>query len=791
MLDFTGLSAHLLSRARDFLQEHVPGGFVRSGRYYAATIHGGKGDSFSVCLKTGRWADFAFENQAGHDLISLYAAKYQIKNGEAAKCLADRYGFRLQLPDGQPGAVERKETKPDIVPPPEGVPEPQFTLNSGLEFQGSWLYRTADGSPWFYVARYLEQPDKDGKRDKTFRPFSYSLEGRKWTNRSPATPRPLYNLHDLSNRPDKPVLVVEGEKCAEAAHKLAGTYYVTTTWPNGAKAWEKADWEPLAGRHVLIWPDAGPAGQDAGQEIQRYLAMFVGVASVKLLDVSDQPDGWDVADFTGSWEDLLAWARPRAKLFEPPVEPPVPPEPLPAPVSDPEPSRETPVVCEGDSEAIQEHQYPVEVPDALKPWAEEDGYADEDAKRLAKILGLARTSGGAPICSESNLVKALSQLKGIEKLVWYDSFHQAHFTLKGTDGSPREWTDDDDLELAIMFQMVLGLPKVSEDMARRVVRAYCRRNERNGPQEWVKSLTWDGKERVPYFFESYMGCGSSEYTYGVSQSFWVSMIARIFQPGCKCDTMVILQGPQGIKKSSAMEAIGGPWYVDCNARMSDGKDFFLVLRGKFLIELSELDSFRNAEQTRIKQVLSCRNDVYRVPYGHRTLEHPRSCVFVGTTNAAKPGRDVTGSRRFYYLHCRGIDLDAIRADREQLFAEAYHRYRGGERWWAMVDEEVAGAEAEERREVDVWEDALYNYVNGLGEAPKKDSATAMELLERALGLDIGKVSPRDSRRLSRCMTALRWEQKGTGKRGTWYRPRGPKDWYKESEDYRSKQADSD
>src|SRR5207253_634066 len=132
---------------------------------------------------------------------------------------------------------------------------------------------------------------------------------------------------------------------------------------------------------------------------------------------------------------------------------------------------------------------------------------------------------------------------------------------------------------------------------------------------------------------------------------------RIMRPGCKVDHMIVLEGPQGIKKSQAIEKIcGTEWYMDSTEPVHS-KDFLQALPGRWIVEIGDLSSFARADKNKIKQVVSCQVDVYRESYGRRAIPHERQCIFVGTTNESVWLDDPTGGRRFLPVCCEAIDLD--------------------------------------------------------------------------------------------------------------------------------------
>jgi predicted P-loop ATPase len=189
---------------------------------------------------------------------------------------------------------------------------------------------------------------------------------------------------------------------------------------------------------------------------------------------------------------------------------------------------------------------------------------------------------------------------------------------------------------------------------------------------------WDNVERIEHSFSTVFHCDDNGYTRAVSRNFWISLIARTYDPGCKLDNMIILEGAQGALKSSALNMIGGEWFAEQHENATNAKAFAEVLQGKLLIEIAEMDAFSRAEVTRVKQVVSNKSDRYRPSYGRHAQDHPRRCVMAGSTNKDDWNRDATGARRFWPIACKGFcDLGYLKEHRAQLFAEAVGM---GESW---------------------------------------------------------------------------------------------------------------
>jgi predicted P-loop ATPase len=247
--------------------------------------------------------------------------------------------------------------------------------------------------------------------------------------------------------------------------------------------------------------------------------------------------------------------------------------------------------------------------------------------------------------------------------------------------------------------------------------------------------------------------------------FFVSMVARIYEPGCKVDYILVLEGPQGAGKSSACRILGGDWFSDSLSCDVARKDASQHLRGKWLIEVAELAALNKSEVTQLKSFLTRQVEIYRPPYGRVEIHEPRQCVFLGTTNKDAYLRDETGSRRFWPVRCGEIDLAALARDRDQLFAEAVNAYRANEAWWPDRDFEQVHMlpEQEARFEFDVWEETVSDYLVG------QTRTTVGKVAEECLGFQKSTIRRADQNRIMAIMERLGWRRcKVRGAKGVRY-----------------------
>lgn len=311
---------------------------------------------------------------------------------------------------------------------------------------------------------------------------------------------------------------------------------------------------------------------------------------------------------------------------------------------------------------------------------------------------------------------------------------------------PREWSDNDTHGCKAALEATFIRP--SKETVADSVRFYSLRRKYHPVRHYLTSLQWDGILRLADLASRYLGAEASPYSRLVGVKFMISAVARIMQPGCKADTMLILEGPQGAGKSSALRRlVGDDWFTD---QMPDfaTKDAEIQLRGKWLIEIAELDRMNRAEVTAVKSYASRQIGTYRPPYGRATISVPRQCIFTGSTNEVEYLRDQTGNRRFWPIACNVINLEAIIGDRDQLWAEAVFRYRAGERWWLTGDEErLAQVEQDGRRERDPWEELIASRLRIYGTMP----ITVEHVCTSILGIAFEKHNKAINARVANCL----------------------------------------
>lgn len=725
-LDFKGLAQELLSRSLDLLGSWFPQGQAKGNEFEIGDISGAKGDSLKINIRTGLWKDFAGDISGG-DLISLFAAKNNIGQAEAYRILIGEQGYE---PSERPEAPPEPAPEPETCLPPENVDEPNFIHPNHGESIAHWTYRDEEGRTIFHVARY----EPEGK--KHVLPWSWSDE-KGWILKGFPAPRPLYGLeHKHLHAEKKLCLIVEGEKTAEAARQLLGSKYWVITWPNGAQAFKKADWSPVFGWCVLLWPDRDKAGKYAMDGIAELLKKHC--PQIRMIDPGQEEDGWDADDFLykENFDEAktIAWAKERVKV-----------------IHDARPKPKTEIATTPITPELVAPKEPVNEEVVI----DEFGTADElptdysaSEEYWIDRLQYKKQKNQAPLMNVDNAMRALEGHPKFRGCIRYDTFYSNIFVKDK--GEWRAWKNSDGKELLGYMQRFLGLVKIGKDQVEIAAHNVAIHNPCNAPKDWMETLKWDGVPRLDRMLTTYYTADENDYTKAVGKNFMIGMVARIYQPGCKQDNMMILEGAQGNFKTTSLEVLGGEWYSTASAS-PDNKDFFVNLRGCMLVEIKELDNFRKADATLIKKILDTPYDDFRPPYGTVTERFLRSSVFVGTTNEKEYLKDNTGARRFYPIMTHSVKLEEIKRDRDQLFAEAVVRYKAKETWWEVPVKECL-EEQEDRRMMDMWEEVISEYLR------HKSEVTTVQVCVEALKIEVSKADQFVQKRVSKIMHLLKWEK---------------------------------
>lgn len=610
------------------------------------------------------------------------------KAGGGERQLRERLG--LPVPDAP-------ESAPD-----DGWPPGVWRRLNKIAVTKLYDYRDTSGHVVGYVAR------ADGAGKKEFRPF-FSRENGKWKpGYKKGSRRTLYRLDKFTKRPDETVYVVEGEKCVDAMF-AAGLLAVCS--PGGSGGAHQADWDPLVGRRVVIWPDADGPGEKYSQVVQGTLAALEVDCQVIDVEALGLSRGGDVVDWLAAGGDA-------AKIGE---------------------------LKKQDS--------------TIGGWFVDLKCTIEgQIKKTPANVGL--------IFAHDSDCRGLLNFDVRD---WRVTFSR---DFPGIAARGDLLSDVHAFQFGVWMQKKYDISPGSNVISEALVAAAS--EHRCDPvRDWMDALpAWDNTARLDTWLSDCTGCDDTKYIRAISAKFLISAVARTYRPGCKVDTMLILHGPQGVLKSTLLATLAGEFFSDQIGDVGN-KDTILQIHGPLLIEMGELDAMSRRDVTIVKTWLTSRKDRIRPPYGRFIVEMPRRCVLCGTTNAAEFLSDWTGGRRFWPVAIKKIDLDRLRDMRDQLWAEGRARFMAGENWWLTGEaEELAREEQERVRQQEPWEGIVARYLTENTKSPDAQPApeydpdtgfrrwtTTDEVLCEAVKMPPDRQTRGAAMIAAKVLKVLGWEQK--------------------------------
>jgi predicted P-loop ATPase len=316
-------------------------------------------------------------------------------------------------------------------------------------------------------------------------------------------------------------------------------------------------------------------------------------------------------------------------------------------------------------------------------------------------VGLTRTKAGDPESTANNIMLILENDPLLKESLRYNEFDSRRYMTKrilwksGELAKPQpkglyllDDTDYSGLRNYIERRYgIVGSAKIDDALA-----VEFQNNTFHPVRDYLKSLEWDGTERIKMVLPDFFGCEDTDYTHLVFSKFLLGAVARVMYPGIKFDLVFVLVGlKQGVGKSYLFDKLARLWFSDSFLTVS-GKEAFEQLQGNWVIEIAELSGLRKADVEAIKHFISKREDKFRKAYGRTVETYPRQCVFAGTTNNRDFLKDPTGNRRFLPVDVvesnikKDIFTELTDADVDQIWAEAFHRFKQGERIYLDSEE---------------------------------------------------------------------------------------------------------
>lgn len=496
-----------------------------------------------------------------------------------------------------------------------------------------------------------------------------------------------YNLHRFHEDPTATIFVVEGEKCADA---LTAVGLIATTNAGGAgarKTWTPEFAEYFAGKKVVLIPDNDEPGQALMAHVQKVLPHAV------MLQLPLRGKGADVADW-------LAEGHTAAELLA-----------LVDKGVDETPAWERELLCTRSNE-------------------------------------IRTTIGNTMIVLEHNPAFA-GALFFDERALQPCTTRALPWDRPGMK-YPRALVDDDAVFFARFMERTYEAA-FSSEICGRALWAHAGLDRRDALAGYLERLSWDKTERTETWLIRHAGAPDTPFVRAASRCWLISAVARALHPGCKVDHVLILEGGQGLKKSTLLASLAGESFFTDHIPDVDSKDTAMILGRSWIIELAELESMRKSEVTQLKSFITRRSDIFRPPYGRAVIEVPRRCVFAASTNEESYLRDPTGNRRFWPVRVSLDDAAGLAEVRDQLWAEAVELFKTGERWWLEDRELIAEAQEEQaaREQVDPWTDLVLSAVDG------RPHTTTGDVLN-AIGVDKARRTAGDAMRIGWVLRQAGW-----------------------------------
>ena len=383
-----------------------------------------------------------------------------------------------------------------------------------------------------------------------------------------------------------------------------------------------------------------------------------------------------------------------------------------------------------------------------------------------------RGDNGVPKGTIRNTTEAFARGRAFAGSLAWDEFADCAMLVRELPGIgrelpvPRPLADEDVHAMRLQCNVLYGF-EPAKDVAFDTAYAVARERPVHPVRDWLRSLEWDGRARLGELLPRYFGVpveavgpNCRERLEHAARVLMIGAVARVERPGCRVDTVVVLHGPQGFRKSTSMGALAGPeWFLDAHLDLKN-KDTPMLLRGKWICELAELSAIRGRDVETVRAFISRPVDNYRAPYARIVREQPRQIVFVGTSNDLHPFGDRMGNRRFVSVLVRHHGMpDALARDRAQLWAEAYHWYQKGVPWWFSAEEEQQMAEHQAQFAAPSGDETWLALVEAFLANPTRERVTARDLLTQCLLIEAGKVSRNDEMRISQIMNEIDgWER---------------------------------
>ena len=275
--------------------------------------------------------------------------------------------------------------------------------------------------------------------------------------------------------------------------------------------------------------------------------------------------------------------------------------------------------------------------------------------------------------------------------------------------------------------------RVSKEMIVDAIKLTASKNTVNPPRDYLTGLVWDGTPRIKFWLQTVYGV-PNEPVYQAMGSNWLKgLVKRVLSPGCQFDEVLVLEGPQGYRKSTSLRVLGSPWHVE-STLSTDDKDFYMLLARNIIVEFSEGDIVGRTSARKLKAIITKTEDSFRPPYEHGIITFKRGCVFAMTTNDSDYQKDDTGGRRWLPVVLEHeADIDYLEENRDQLYAEAVYRVRVKKESTHEYPQEALRALQQEKQETDEYEDLVHMwYHTKIDNARRAEGVTILDLFKEEI-----------------------------------------------------------
>lgn len=644
----------------------------------------------------------------------------------AAKLLADQYGIALGAPAPAPAPKKHKRGK-------------------AIEY---YDYTDEAGELLYRVTRYEVVDEKgkpitkdNGKPDKTFRQARPDGSGG-WVHNMDGVRYVLYRLPFVLAAGEAPVWLCEGERDVHAL-EAAGEIATTDAGGCGARGQflRRGYADALRGKTVMVVPDSDAVGRERAAMIANALA---GGSDVRMVSVEPHADVADALAAGVTVADLEARARP-FRGGEPGVE-----------------------SNHGGSNGAAGRKPPR--PRVIVA----EGGAETGSSDWQTRWPITRGQAGNPAPVLANVIYALTTAPEWAGRLHFDEFGLRSILRGGCPWSPHSGDlliRDRDEGLLTEWLQHRGL-LVGPHMVSSAVAIVAKAKSFHPVREYLDfaRAQWDGRERLPTWLSTYLGVDDpTGFAAEAGLRWMISAAARVFTSGAKADSALILEGAEGLRKSTALRILGEPWFSDEMPPMGT-KEAAISCAGVWILEIAELQALaKSGSWETVKAFMSRSVDRYRPPYSRHAEDFPRQCIFAGTTNSSQYLEEREGSRRFWPVTVSYISASGLRDDRDQLWGEAAARYHRGEQWW-LSDEftAVARENAEQRVVLDAWAEVVGEWLRyptakhwkGDGAlSSTTESVVLSDVLKYCLGIREGDWLRRDEMRVAGILRAAGYTRK--------------------------------